>query len=244
MSEGANRADGARSSVLKRESVPTNAYDVIEALRVRIQNRELAEGDWLRERWVCEEFGVGRSIARRALCSLAEDGLVALEEHRGARVSPATAEEIFDLYEIRAALYGMAARLACMRASKRKIDHMLEMVDKMLSFLADGAPSYDIVELSEAIFSEMVQSSSADAQYMIESVRRKTRWHYSCEALAVSANDPRPHKLWQILRAALLGRDADSASAAAREILYFMQDKVSQIALSSGLRSENQWRRK
>ncbi len=54
------------------------------ALRLQIQRSELAPGEWLREARLCSEFGVGRSIVRRALRTLADDGLIELEENRGA----------------------------------------------------------------------------------------------------------------------------------------------------------------
>ncbi|HWU95662.1 MAG TPA: GntR family transcriptional regulator, partial [Sphingomonas sp.] len=43
------------------------ADDLAHALRLQIQKSELAPGEWLREARLCSEFGVGRSIVRRAL---------------------------------------------------------------------------------------------------------------------------------------------------------------------------------
>lgn len=212
------------------------AADVAHHLRVRIQNSELSPGEWLREARLCGEFGVGRSIVRRALRILAEDGLIELEEHRGARVSTTTAEEVFDLYEIRAALYGMAARFACMRASTPSIRHMAAMIDAMKTDAGQGIPAARIIEESEAIFSEMALSASTDAQRMIEAVRRKTRFHYSYIAYALRAEEPRLFDYWSAVRAALLARDADAASEAARRILYFMQNEVARMMVARGPR--------
>jgi DNA-binding GntR family transcriptional regulator len=215
--------------------LPT-ADDLAQTLRVRIQKSELAPGEWLREVKLCSEFGVGRSIVRRALRTLADDGLIEIEENRGARVSTTTVEEVFDLYEVRAALYGMAARFACLRGSDSLIRGMVVKIDRLLGDAESKAPAEQIIEVSESIFSDMIACASGDAQRMIEAVRRKTRFHFSYVALAINANGPGPYEHWRLVRAALLERNADQASQSARDILYFMQGEVARIMLSRGPR--------
>jgi DNA-binding GntR family transcriptional regulator len=214
----------------------TTADDVAQALRGRIQTSDLAPGEWLREVKLCSEFGVGRSIIRRALRALADDGLIEIEENRGARVSATTVEEVFDLYEVRAALYGLAARFACLRGSDGMIRDLILKIDRLLGLAADKAPAEAIIALSEDIFSEMSECASADAQRMIESIRRKTRFHFSYVALAITANTPGPYDHWRKVRSALESRDPDQASQSARDILYFMQGEVARIMLSRGPR--------
>lgn len=212
------------------------AGDLAQALRIRIQKSELGPGEWLREVRLCSEFGVGRSVVRRALRTLAEDGLIEIEQNRGARISATTVEEVFDLYEVRAALYGLAARFACLRASDARIRDIRARIERMLKAAADGAPAEQIIELSESIFSQMSDCASADAQRMIESVRRKTRFHFSYVALALNATGPGPFAHWTRVSEALAARDPDKASQAARDILYFMQGEVARIMLSRGPR--------
>ena len=212
----------------------TVANAVAQSLRERIQSNELEPGEWLREARLCREFGVGRSIARRALRILGEDGLVEIEENRGARVSATTVEEVFDLYEVRAALYGLAVRVACMRASDAEVAEYLADIDRLLAAAGDHQPAERIIGLSERIFSAMAGHASADAQKMIGSVRRKTRFHYSYVALAINSEESGPYAHWRKVRAALVARNADQASQSARDILYFMQGEVARIMLARG----------
>lgn len=212
------------------------AEDLAQALRIRIQNSELPPGEWLREVRLCSEFGVGRSIVRRALRTLSDDGLVEIEENRGARVSATTVEEVFDLYEVRAALYGLAARFACLRGSDSTIRSLLSKIDQLLHEAETGVAAEKIIQTSESIFSEMSDCASADAQRMIEAVRRKTRFHFSYVALAINANGPGPYEFWRGVRAGLVERDADRASQSARDILYYMQGEVARIMLARGPR--------
>ncbi len=225
----ANASDAAVSAV-------SAADDLAQVLRIRIQKSELAPGEWLREVKLCNEFGVGRSIVRRALRTLADDGLIEIEENRGACVSATTVEEVFDLYEVRAALYGLAARFACLRGSDAVIRSILEKIDALLAQAAETAPAEQIIETSEAIFSQMADCASVDAQRMIEAVRRKTRFHFSYVALAINAQGPGPFEYWRKVREGLEARDAEKASQGARDILYYMQGEVARIMLARGPR--------
>jgi DNA-binding GntR family transcriptional regulator len=210
--------------------------DLAQTLRLQIQKSELAPGEWLREVRLCSEFDVGRSIVRRALRALADDGLIEIEENRGARVSSTTVEEVFDLYEVRAALYGMAARFACLRGSDAVLRAMIAKIDRLLGDAESGVAAERIIEESESIFSDMSACASADAQRMIEVIRRKTRFHFSYVALAINTSGPGPYEYWRNVRAALVDRDAEKASQGARDILYFMQGEVARIMLSRGPR--------
>lgn len=212
---------------------PPNAAAVADALRRQIQDGVLSPGDWLREVRLCNEFGVGRSIARAALRDLADDGLVIIEENRGAYVAATTAQEVFDLYEARAALYGLAARFACIRATPQHMAKTLELVDALLSASERSESAVELIHQSEEIFSRLASVSSVDAQKMIEAIRRKTRWHYSYVSLAESP-EGRPFGHWRVVRAGLAARDGAMASEGARDIIYYMQNEAMRLMISRG----------
>jgi DNA-binding GntR family transcriptional regulator len=212
---------------------PPNAASVAASLRRQIQDGLLSPSDWLREARICDEFGVGRSIARTALRMLAEDGLVVIEEHRGAYVASTTVQEVFDLYELRAALYGVAARFACIRASPRHMTETLNLVDALLAAAMRGESAEELIHQSEVIFSRLASVASLDAQRMIESIRRKTRWHYSYVSLAEST-DGGVWEHWRTVRAGLAARDGGLASEGARNILYYMQNEAMRLMISRG----------
>jgi len=212
---------------------PPTAATVAEGLRRQIQDGLLPPGEWLREARVCAEFGVGRSIARSALRSLADDGLVVIEENRGAYVAATTVQEVFDLYEVRAALYGLAARFACIRATPKHMAETLVLVDELLAASRRGEPAVELIHQSETIFSRLASTGSADAQKMIEAIRRKTRWHYSYVSLAESV-DGGPFQHWEVVREGLATRNGAMASEGARNILYYMQSEAMRLMISRG----------
>jgi DNA-binding GntR family transcriptional regulator len=212
---------------------PPTAATVADALRRQIQDGRLSPGEWLREARLCSEFGIGRSIARTALRTLADDGLVVIEENRGAYVAATTVQEVFDLYEVRAALYGLAARFACIRATPRQMAETLQLVDALLAGSERGESAEDLIHQSEVIFGRLASTASPDAQRMIESIRRKTRWHYSYVSLAEST-DGGPFDHWRVVRAGLAARDGAMAAEGARNILYYMQNVAMRLMISRG----------
>jgi DNA-binding GntR family transcriptional regulator len=225
---------GAPARTNGRSSGPS-AAEVTERLRRQIQDGQWSPGEWLREARLCAEFDVGRSIVRRALRDLADDGLIILEPNRGASVTVTTLQEVFDLYELRAGLYGVAARFACIRASSAAMAEILEKTDGLLAAADAGESAEELIHQSEVIFSLMADCASAEAQKMIGAVRRKTRWHYSYIGLAESPQAAGVFDHWRVVRAGLMARDPTRAAEGARGILYFMQNEVSRWMLARGL---------
>lgn len=98
----------------------TTTVDALAAaLRQDILDGRLAPGTRLRERELCEGYGVARHSLRAALRALAAEGLVRIEPHRGASVAELTADDVRWLYELRAALELEAAHLALERGGGR-----------------------------------------------------------------------------------------------------------------------------
>jgi DNA-binding GntR family transcriptional regulator len=103
-----------------RQLQRTSTVDALaDALRREILDGDLPAGAWLRERELCEAYGVARHSLRAALRALAAEGLVRIEPHRGARVAQLSADDVRWLYELRAALELEAAHLALERNGGR-----------------------------------------------------------------------------------------------------------------------------
>ena len=81
-------------------------------LRTRILSGHYAGGDRINPTRIAEELGISRMPVREALRQLDAEGLVTIRPNRGAIVTVLTAADVRELFEIRAALEGMAGRLA------------------------------------------------------------------------------------------------------------------------------------
>jgi DNA-binding GntR family transcriptional regulator len=91
-----------------REAVSVRA--VVEWLRERIRRGRFAPGQRLVEADIMREVAASRGRVREALQRLATEGLVTIEEFRGASVKHFSRDEIRQIYRARMALEGMAAR--------------------------------------------------------------------------------------------------------------------------------------
>jgi GntR family transcriptional regulator, trigonelline degradation regulator len=91
---------------------------VVEALRESIVNGRLAPGARLIERELIERMGVSRTVLRESLRQLETEGLIDVVPNKGAIVRNLGPAEAQDLYTIRAALEGLAARLFTERAAE------------------------------------------------------------------------------------------------------------------------------
>lgn len=83
----------------------------LDKVREAISNGYFRPGDRLIERDLCRQLGVSRTIVREVLRHLESEGLVANLPNKGPIVAQLGLEEARQIYEIRGALEGMAARL-------------------------------------------------------------------------------------------------------------------------------------
>jgi len=209
------------------------ARGIARSLRDRIQAGQLKPGEWLRENRLTEELNTGRSTVREALRLLEMDGLVEIEKFRGARVTAPTLYEMFDLFEVRAALFGLVARFACFRAADADIAEIVRRIHG-LAEVADGLTPEGRVNEGIAIGSLISEHASRDARDMMAASHRKARWHFSYLGLSENRSAEGPHANWLNLAAALSARDADAAANSARRIIYFMQQEVTKALVARG----------
>jgi DNA-binding GntR family transcriptional regulator len=100
----------------------TVAAAVAERLRRRILSGALADGAPLRQDALAAELGVSRIPVREALAQLEAEGLVRLEPHRGAFVAGLSADDVAELFELRAAIEPLLLRRAVPRLAADDLD--------------------------------------------------------------------------------------------------------------------------
>lgn len=102
--------DDSSGVVVQLKPAETMASSVYEQLRTDILRGRLSPGSKLRLQPLGQEYGVGNSPLREALNRLTSNGLVTREENKGFRVSPASAEELYELIRTRCWLEETALR--------------------------------------------------------------------------------------------------------------------------------------
>src|SRR5882724_1017650 len=87
-------------------------HDLADRLRTEIMNGSLPRGMRIIEGKWAQKFGVAQGSIREAINILAVEGFVNKASGRSARVVHLTEKDVAQLYELRGALEGLAARLA------------------------------------------------------------------------------------------------------------------------------------
>lgn len=97
---------------------------VFESLREAIILGRLRPGERLMEIQLAEEMGVSRTPVREAIRKLELEGFVVMVPRKGAYVAGISVKDIVDVFEVRAALEGLAAALAAERITSEEMDQL------------------------------------------------------------------------------------------------------------------------
>lgn len=125
-------------------------------LRDAIVTGRLQPGDRIVERRLCDELGVSRTPVREALKLLELDGLVTISRHRGAEVTAFAPDEAIRLFEVIAALEGLAARRLAETLTPDLLDGLEALHDQMV-FHYRRSQIDPYFELNSAIHDRVMQ---------------------------------------------------------------------------------------
>lgn len=129
---------------------------VVSILRGAIVNLDFKPGQVLIERELCERTGASRPSVREALRQLEVEGLVESKNGLGTVVRKLTASEIENVYEIRAELEGLAARLFVERATDENRSHLRAALDELRVATGEGlGRSAEILDAQNRFYSAL-----------------------------------------------------------------------------------------
>lgn len=116
-------------------SLKQQAY---EAIKEAILTLRFKPGDALVEADLAERLGVSKTPVRDALSDLEKEGLVVRVLHKGTYVSKITKRDICEIFELRAVLEGLAARLATANITAEDLDALQALLREQDESLARG----------------------------------------------------------------------------------------------------------
>lgn len=103
------------------DTVTTIADQVFAEIRKAIVEGEIPQGSKISEPELARRFGISRGPLREAMGRLESSNLVQRRANVGARVITLSNEQLLEIFHVREALEGMAARLAAERMSDDEI---------------------------------------------------------------------------------------------------------------------------
>jgi DNA-binding GntR family transcriptional regulator len=125
--------------------------EIESRLRSAITQGRFQTGDRLIERELCEMLGVSRPSLREALRQLEAEELVTLVPNRGPIVSEVSIDEAREIYEARATLEGLAARLFVRRAGGAAIAALRNALNE-LKKAASGQSAEPLLDLKNSFY--------------------------------------------------------------------------------------------
>lgn len=125
----------ARDRVTDSESLYPQIY---QALRHAVLTGELQPGERLIERKLAKKLGVSRTPVREAIRKLELEGLVRHIPNKGVVVKRMSPRDVWDVYNIRSVLEGLAARLASKSINPTEVQRLEELMREMEQVVEDG----------------------------------------------------------------------------------------------------------
>ncbi|WGW11395.1 GntR family transcriptional regulator [Saxibacter everestensis] len=192
------------------------ADQTYETLKLAVLRNELPPGTSLSVPELARQLKVSRSPVREAVLRLIHDGLATQAMYRGAEVSRVDVEDLRQLYVVREALEGVAARLATEHLDSSHLEVLKEIVADHEVVVQAGADNAAHIELDMRFHREIRDlAGNPHLSFALEPIVGRS--HIALHSLWRSPEAPRlaldEHRL--ILDAMIAG-DADAAEAAAQ----------------------------
>ena len=193
---------------------PNRSAEVYEELRSGIVDGRIRPNERLIEAEIAERLDVSRTPVRESMHRLAADGLI-ISRRRGWVVREHSPQEIQDIYEVRAALEGYAARLAAERASDEQLAEIVAIHEQYVASVRDTARG-QLVEHNDS-FHDHVVIASGNAR-LGEQIKRNTAFYFVHRIAGFWSDDEVRVSIegHQELVDALVARDPDRAESAAQ----------------------------
>lgn len=189
---------------------------VLEAIREAIKNGALQPRERLMEIQLADELGVSRTPVREALRKLELEGFIVMVPRKGAYVSDLSMKDVADVFEIRAALEGLAGALAAERITEEE----LETMERLLVEKGEAINLNDIdklVAVDTRFHEAMYQASRNERLTVIISNLREQIQRFRLTSLSVPGRKQDSLKEHRGLLEAIQARDIQLARQLAQE---------------------------
>ena len=148
---------------------------LVEELRDEIILGEYVPGQHLRLDEIAARFDISTTPVREALRDLEVEGLVTIFPHRGAVVTQLSADDLLDIYEVRATLEEMATRLAVPNIDEATLAQLELYIEQMDNHLGELAT---LVKMNHTFHFTLYCASGRRHLCELTSILRRRTQHY------------------------------------------------------------------
>jgi DNA-binding GntR family transcriptional regulator len=182
---------------------------LVEELRDAIILGEYVPGQRLRLEEIATRFDISTMPVREALRDLEADGLVTIFPHRGAIVTQLSADDLQDIYDIRATLEEMATRLAVPNMGEATFTQLGLYIEQMDNHLGDLAT---LVKLNHDFHNTLYCASGRRHLCEFTSILRRRTQHYLHAFISHFGGMPMAQEEHRAIIEACRNGDADRAA--------------------------------
>jgi DNA-binding GntR family transcriptional regulator len=197
---------------------PTLVEQVRDAVLDEIASGRWPAGSRVIQEQLAQQLGVSRQPVQQAMLLLREQGVLRDAPGRGLEVAPLVADEIDQVYELRAVLEGLAARRAAERGAGRAAAEGPALLSAGRAAVAAGDLAGMVA--ADQRFHRFLCALSGNA---LIDVALSSHWTQLRRAIAeVLVRDEHPRDIWdqhEAILEAVVARDPARAEALAREHL-------------------------
>ncbi|WP_439671719.1 GntR family transcriptional regulator [Cupriavidus necator] len=199
----------------------TLPLQIAEQLVQSIMTGSFSPGTRLREVELAEAFGVSRATIREALRLLEQRGLVKIQPQRGAHVTQLSAQELNDLYEVRASLLATGSALAAGRCTPEHIPVLHRSLDQMAAVI-DDLSRYATLSGELVAYIMDMSGNVVLAAYVADFAQRIGR--YIRMGLTTPERRAASMAMWRQIVDAIIAGDGEAAGAAHRKLALENRD--------------------
>lgn len=150
------------------KTVTKSSPDIVfDAITTAIQNSTLVPGQRLVEADLTESLGVSRGPVREALKRLAAEGIVTLNQNRGAFVRALNRKDAQDLLQVLEVTCGLGANLAARQVSKGYLAEEFDAACEELLSHEDKGDSRSFIEARRKFYDVLFRASGNDELHRI-----------------------------------------------------------------------------
>lgn len=204
---------------------PSNrSTEVYEQLRQAIVEGSIRPNERLIETDLAERLDVSRTPVRESMLRLAGDGLI-VTHRRGWVVREHSADEIREVFEVRAALEGFAARLAAQRATDEELA-VIAAIHRNYIDSVQGSPRGHLVEHNDDFHNAVI--AAARNQLLAERIHANNQYYFMHRIAGYLSDEEVRASIegHEELVQALAARDADQSEQVARDNVFEGLGKV------------------
>jgi DNA-binding GntR family transcriptional regulator len=193
---------------------------VVARLSEEIVTGQYLPGARLKEQELALRFGTSRAPLREAFRVLEREGLVEILPWRGVQVSRPTLEEIKELFDVRAEVFGLCARRLTKQGDAADIARIQQEIAALIVATEEGCDEKAYKVRTNAI--SVMMSSMVGNRYLHEimaDLRSKMFWYYCFLGTSTLERRRESNAVWRCLSKALHERDATKAEWAASTVI-------------------------